>query len=202
MEPIIVPISALNAYSYCPFRCYLEYICGEYIDNEHTLTGTFLHQNVDMPGILGREGILKHRAVKLYHEELGIIGKSDLVEEKGNLTYPVEYKKGRRGKWQNDEVQLCAQALALEYMLDKRIEYGFLYYFGSRLRLQVTFDQELRLKTQEVIQAVQQMFITAERPVQKYGPRCSGCSLIERCLPREVTMIRKAVQEESKAKEG
>ncbi len=35
---------------------------------------------------------------------------------------PVEYKKGARRKFQNDDAQLCAQALCLEEKRGARIE--------------------------------------------------------------------------------
>ncbi|MDD4588769.1 MAG: CRISPR-associated protein Cas4 [Heliobacteriaceae bacterium] len=198
MEAVIVPISALNAFTYCPYRCYLEYVCGEFIDNEHTLQGSFQHERVDTPGDFLKEGVRSHRAVALLHEELGIIGRTDLVEETNGLIYPVEYKKGRKGKWNNDEVQLCAQALALEQRLGINIAFGYLFYFSSRVRVKVVFTEELRVLTRWTIGQVRELLQNARRPAKKYTPRCNGCSLNALCLPREEAMLIRAAGEVDK----
>jgi CRISPR-associated exonuclease Cas4 len=33
------------------------------------------------------------------------------------VPYPVDYKRGRKRRWDNDDVQLCAQALCLSYQV-------------------------------------------------------------------------------------
>jgi CRISPR-associated exonuclease Cas4 len=48
--------------------------------------------------------------------------------------YPVEYKRGRPKRDDRDAVQLCAQAIALEEMLNVKIDSGFLYYGQLRRR--------------------------------------------------------------------
>ncbi|HBI46447.1 MAG TPA: CRISPR-associated protein Cas4, partial [Planctomycetales bacterium] len=59
----------------------------------------------------------------LVSHRLRIVGVADLVEFHPGAAglpetpFPVEYKRGKRRKWDNDEVQLCAQALCLEEML-------------------------------------------------------------------------------------
>ena len=41
-----VYISALNHYEYCPTRCYWIYVAGEFKDNEYTVEGDIIHENV------------------------------------------------------------------------------------------------------------------------------------------------------------
>ena len=42
-----IPVRMLNEYRYCPRLAYLEFVDGEYIDNEHTIEGTRRHGSVD-----------------------------------------------------------------------------------------------------------------------------------------------------------
>jgi len=65
---------------------------------------------------------LRTRSVSLSSERLGITGKLDLLEEQGDAIRPVETKcsaaprdeDGQPSFWENDDVQLCAQALLVE----------------------------------------------------------------------------------------
>jgi len=72
------------------------------------------------------------RAVWLKSERYQLIGKSDLIESADSQVYPVEYKRGKKGEWDNDELQVYAQALCLEEMLGQ--ELGYVYYADSHQR--------------------------------------------------------------------
>ncbi|MGH8607599.1 MAG: CRISPR-associated protein Cas4 [Gammaproteobacteria bacterium] len=41
--------------------------------------------------------------------------------------YPAEYKHGKRRRWINDDLQLAAQALCLEGMLEQAVTRGAIY---------------------------------------------------------------------------
>ncbi len=128
-SPMSIPISLLNAYAYCPRRFYYEFTLAEMLVNEHVLEGQQLHERVDLPGNHLRDQKVQFRHIYLCAPHLGIHGYSDLLEAedgkgkdpavlaKAQKLYPVEYKKGRMGKWLSDHTQLCAQALALEEVL-------------------------------------------------------------------------------------
>ena len=64
---------------------------------------------------------------------------------------PVEYKNGRKRRWDNDDVQLCAQALCLEEMLDQAVSEGAIYHAQSKTRRSVAFTPELRAKTESTV---------------------------------------------------
>ncbi len=128
IDDLLIPISALNQYTFCPRRCWYMHVAHEFLDNAHTVEGTFLHERVDAGEATRRGDLWQVRSVQLYSTRYGLTGKADLLEEQSGEIYPVEYKKGRRGEWSNDQIQLCAQALALEEMLGRDISRGFLYY--------------------------------------------------------------------------
>lgn len=181
-----IPIAALNQYAYCTHRCWRMFCAGEFVDNAYTLQGTSLHERVHTLGEGHREATWQVRAIWLKSERYRLIGKADLIEEAQGQWYPVEYKRGQRGRWDNDELQVCAQALCLEEMTGKSIPQGYLYYAQSHQRQRIEISPELRQLTIATIQAVSTLLETGSMPLAIYSERCRGCSLYERCLPQAV----------------
>jgi CRISPR-associated exonuclease Cas4 len=192
-----VLISALNQYSYCPLRCYWMHVEHEFADNDHTIEGTLGHARVHAEGQTSRNELFQLRSVYLYSKRHGICGKADLIEEHNGAVYPVEYKKGRLGTWTNDALQLCAQALCLEDMLEAshgtpvRIPRGYIYYASTGRRKAVPLTDDLRQQTVQTIDAVRTLLRTRQRPEVDYNPRCKGCSVQLICLPKETAALRR-----------
>ena len=191
LEDEIVPIASLNQYVYCPRSCYYIYVSGEFMDNEHTVEGTYLHERVHTESERQQGEILKLRSHMIYSARYSIMGRADLIEFKNNEYQPVEYKKGHCGDWDNNRVQLCAQVMALEDALGKMIPQGYIYYFSSKRRQNVTFTPELRDKTIKTIEQVRKLLKTQQIPGVEYSPRCHGCSSYPVCLPAEVAKIKR-----------
>lgn len=193
--PDAIPISLLNAYVYCPRRFFYEFVEGDMLANEFVLEGAWQHERVDTPAQrMARDGDLQITRVHLFSERLRLTGIADLIETHDNTLVPVEYKHGKEGRWINDHVQLCAQALCLE---ERHPQYaplacGEIFYFGSRKRVQVRFTEELRVLTQATIDAALAVAISATPPTPLTGPqaaRCRDCSLRSLCLPDEVLLL-------------
>ncbi len=183
-------ISALNQFDYCSRRCYLIYCEGQFLQNEHTVEGSILHARTDIPVEVRRGDTRQFRSVWLYSEKYRLHGRADVIEEKDGKIYPVEIKKGRRGDWKNDQLQLCAQALCLEEMLGcGEIETGYIYYAATGRRQEVKLDSRIRQQTIQTIEKVRQLLSKCEKPPSIYGPRCRGCSLYPVCLPRETAKL-------------
>ena len=124
-EPDYTPLSAINQYSYCPRRCGLIHVEGEFEENRHTLAGTHVHVRVDMPQHKMNEGVRLELATPVWSHRLRISGRCDAVEfHLSGEVVPVEYKLGKRRRWVNDDLQVAAQALCLEEMLGCRIPHG------------------------------------------------------------------------------
>jgi len=121
-EESTVLLSALNQYAYCPRRCGLIFVEGEFEDNIHTMRGTAEHEQVDLVAYETKgSGARVEYALPVWCDRLGLVGKCDVVEFWPDGTiYPVEYKHGARKKWMNDDLQLASQALCLEEMLSGR----------------------------------------------------------------------------------
>ena len=184
-EPI--SLSALQHMLYCPRQCALIHNEQQWAENEFTAEGRILHERVDA-GIQERRGdVTTARNVPLRSLRLGLVGFADLVEVRsGKRTYPVEYKRGKPKAHRADEVQLCAQAICLEEMLDTRVPEGALFYGQNRRRQVVVFDHALRTLTEGVAKAAQGLIQSAETPPATYEKRkCSKCSLMQICQPRQ-----------------
>ena len=188
-ETDYIPIAALNQYAYCPHRCWRMFCAGEFIDNQYTIEGTSLHDRVHTLGESHREETLQIRAIWLKSEQYKLIGKSDLIEAESGQLYPVEYKRGHKGEWDNDELQVCAQALCLEEMTGQSITQGYLYYAHSHQRQPVEISEQLREEAIATIHSIQTLLQTGIMPQPVYSKRCSGCSLSAQCLPQAATKV-------------
>ena len=203
-ETDLIPVRALNQVTYCPRLYYLEYVESVMPVNEHVEDGLFQHRRVDDPELQHRprkDGDIIHtRSVQISSERLGITGKLDLVEEKNGNVRPVEYKRGcgppgNNGLppyWENDAVQVCAQALLLEEELGVSITSGVLYYIGSKTRIEVPLDDDLRTKTLQAIRTIRELSLRESPPEPLPADlryRCFGCSLAPICQPEETLFL-------------
>jgi CRISPR-associated exonuclease Cas4 len=190
-----IPIAALNQYAYCPHRCWRMFCIGEFTDNQYTIEGTSLHERVHTVGAGYQEETWQVRAIWLKSEQYQLIGKSDLIELENGECYPVEYKRGHKGEWDNDELQVCAQALCLEEMTGKTISTGYVYYAQTHQRQLVEISDELRKMTIATISDVNRLLETGAMPQAIYSKRCKGCSLCEQCLPKAIEKVSRYEEE-------
>ena len=124
MAPDSLPISSLNTLEYCPRRFYYQFVQSDMLINEFVLAGTLVHQRVHQAGRQTTvEGGMQTTRLYLYSEALHLSGFADVIEEQGGMLIPVEYKHGKQGKWLNDAIQLCAQALCLEERLADHLSF-------------------------------------------------------------------------------
>jgi CRISPR-associated exonuclease Cas4 len=193
----LIPLSALQHMLFCPRQCALIHLEQQWAENRYTAEGRILHERADHMGHERRRGIHTAMALPLASEVLGLSGVADVVEfdesQKPDVVRPVEYKRGRPKAHRADEVQLCAQALCLEEMLEVSIEQGALFYGKTRRRKSVTFDGELRALTLRVIAETRALFDSNRTPSATYEPkRCDHCSLIDACQPQVMGKQRSA----------
>jgi CRISPR-associated protein Cas1 len=196
----LIPVRALNQVTYCNRLYYLEYVEAVMPTNEHVEDGIFQHRRVDDPDLQNRPrkdgDTVQTRSVQLSSERLGITGKLDLVEEKDGRIYPVEYKRGdgpggangRPDYWDNDAIQLCAQAMLLEDERGMSIHFAVLYYIGSKRRVEVPLNDDLRARTLQAIRSIRELSLrdTPPEPLPAdLRHRCFGCSLVTVCQPEE-----------------
>ena len=97
---------------------------------------------------------------------------------------PVEYKKGKRRAFENDDAQLCAQALCLEEMFGLTVQRGAVFHAASKRRREVEFTAELRKLTEDAITELHRLAASGSVPAAVFKPACEECSLFTICLPK------------------
>lgn len=191
----LLPLSLLNDYLYCPRRAALKVVEGWRSANEHTNRGDIVHEHVDLSGYEVAKGVTLLRALPIWSERLGLNGKCDIVEQRSpGLLYPVEFKLGRRRQWENDDVQLCAQAMCLEEMFGTAVPRGAIFHADSKRRREVELTPELRARTAQGAADLHALMcppspnseasIPGPLPPAVFTPACEECSLFEICLPK------------------
>ena len=184
------PLSALNHLLFCERRCALLRIDGVWVENVHTTGGTLDHRRAHTVSERARPSVRTVSGLRLISHRLRLTGIADLVEFRkpasdvgSEAPYPVEYKRGRRKRWDNDEVQLCAQAICLEEMLGVPVPAGAIYHITSRGRREVIFGSALRAKTEAAAARLHELLAGTQIPAPELKPRCRGCSIRGVCLP-------------------
>ena len=207
VERDFIPISALQHWCYCPRQCALIHVEQVFADNLHTLRGQAVHRQVDQPGVETRAGLRVERALPVWSDRLGLIGKADVVEfEPDGTAHPVEYKVGNRAKaaWiaACDDVQLAAQALCLEEMTGKPVPAGGLLYPQTKRPPGAVTEGRCRRggeggtcagrggidtgdsgRVEEATAAVRAMIDAGAVPPPTNDARCAKCSLADLCQP-------------------
>ncbi len=212
-EADFISLSALQHYTFCPRRCALVHIEQQWSDNTFTAEGNILHERVDSAQGETRGNLIIARSVRLHSFKLGLAGISDVVEfhhakpdtpaeqvislpNKPNYwqPFPVEYKRGETKDKLEYKIQLCAQAICLEEMLNVTITKGALFYGISKRRSEILFDIELRNKTLKSAFDIHSLINKGETPKAIYQKKCDKCSLFDICNPK-ITGINKKVRQ-------
>lgn len=196
-SPDYLPLSMLNQLEYCPRRFWLMHACGEMEVNAPVLEGTLQHRHAHHDGQESEGEAVIRRRVYVFSHRLHLAGFADVVEMRDGRMLPVEYKHGRMGRWLNDHVQLCAQALCLEEQAGTPasaaacpIPYGEIFYWGSRRRVRVEFTPELRARTEAAVALAFDLLSRGRMPAPiEHRAKCRDCSLQPVCLPDEVTLL-------------
>lgn len=194
-----IPAKQIAKYAYCPRLFYLEWVRGEWAENEFTQEGTDVHRRVDQAGGIapptaeGARTVV--RGMELASESLGVVAKLDLVEFLGNRVRPVDYKRGAPapGPERVDEpkrVQLCIQALLLREQ-GYHVNEGVVYFARTGERVSVPITPDLEQRTRELIDAARSAAMSPVAPPPLVdSPKCIGCSLAPICMPDELNLLR------------
>ena len=179
-----LPLSALQHWLFCPRQCALIHVERLWSENRCTAEGRVLHERADEGHSESRNGIRVLRSVAIASEAHGLHGLADVVEMRGSVPYPVEYKRGRPKAHRADEVQLCAQAVCLEEMIGHPVPEGALFYGKNRRRKAVAMDDDLRDLTLNAAAEARAALDDGTLPLPIYEPRrCEACSMRDLCRP-------------------
>ncbi|NLC40929.1 MAG: CRISPR-associated protein Cas4 [Clostridiaceae bacterium] len=205
-EDNYLQLSGIQHFVFCRRQWALIVIEQTWVESYLTLDGRIMHDNAHDGLKLERRGdLLISRGLPVSSHQLGLSGICDVVEFKKTtdpqgvflygldgkyLATPIEYKRGKVKIGREDEVQVAAQAMALEEMLLASIKEAFIFYGQHQRRHKVNIDEELR---QEVKSIAEEMHGYAERayvPRAKLQAKCEACSLYGICLPQLYTSMK------------
>ena len=190
-------LSGIQHFKFCRRQWALIHIEQQWEENVHTVVGELMHKKVHDPCLVEkRKDVLIVRALPVSSRSMGVSGECDLVEFvkcKDGITlfghrgfysvYPVEYKKGKPKKTEEDHLQLVAQAMCLEEMFSTQISEGAIFYGETRRRESVIFSQEMRKEVRESFQEMHQYYDRGYTPKVKKKKACNSCSLKDVCIP-------------------
>jgi CRISPR-associated exonuclease Cas4 len=189
-------ISGLQHLTFCERQWALIYMEQEWAENVLTVEGKQLHEFVHEQGSGVRDGVRMVRGLRLRSLTLGLYGVADLVEFhpcgggaaisglSGRwLPYPVEYKRGRKRYDRADEMQLCAQAICLEEMLNVTVGKGAIYYGQPRRRSEIDFAPDLREPAAALCRRARELYDARRMPPPRPGKHCANCSIKDICMP-------------------
>jgi CRISPR-associated exonuclease Cas4 len=202
----LIQLSSLQHYIFCPRQCALIHIEQVWTENVFTAEGRVMHERAHEGGSEVRGDIRTDRSLAIRSLRLGLSGMADVVEFHRQADglwqpFPVEYKLGKPKADDCDTVQLCAQALCLEEMLNVSIPAGAIFYGKTRRRLDVVFDACLRDKTEQTARDVRALLESGATPEPEYSKKCESCSLVAQCLPKTMGKRRSVKRYLSKALE-
>ncbi len=186
----LVAVSAIEHYAYCARQCALIHVDQTFDENVYTMRGAQAHERIDIPGSELVSGVRYERALPIWSDRLGLIGKADLVEFGPDGPFPVEYKVGRRRsrghRFRPEDLQVCAQAMCLEEMLGQQVPRGAIFYWTTRRRYPVECTAALRAAVEEAVAAIRVQLQSQRLPDAPDDARCKLCSLQVSCLPSVV----------------
>lgn len=195
-------LSGIQHMAFCERQWALIHIEQVWSENVQTVEGKHLHERTDDPfEDETRKTVRIVRAMPVVSQKLGLRGVADVVEFHQSREFhegktcqlenrqgwwrpvPVEYKRGRPKPDDRDAVQLCAQAIAMEEMLQISIDSGFIFYGLIKHREMVNFDMNLRQYTYDLAIRMHKLAGEGKTPKAQKGKRCAMCSLVEQCQP-------------------
>lgn len=191
-------LSGIQHFAFCRRQWALIHIEQQWRENVHTVEGELMHKNAhDQFLTEKRKDVITVRALPVYSRTMGVSGTCDIVEfyktengiqlhgHRGSyMVYPVEYKKGSPKDTMIDILQLTAQAMCLEEMMNTQITEGSIFYGETRHREKVRIDESLRDTVKQYFREMHQMYERKYTPKVKWSKSCNGCSLKEICMPK------------------
>ncbi|GAF19476.1 LOW QUALITY PROTEIN: CRISPR-associated RecB family exonuclease Cas4b [Bacillus sp. JCM 19046] len=188
----------MQHFQFCKRQWALIHIEQQWEENVKTIEGQLLHKKADQPFIKEKRGEkLIVRGMPIQSHELKLSGICDVVEfheskdgvsihgiDGTYLPFPVEYKRGKPKKGDEDVVQLAAQAICLEDMLVCDVSVGYLFYNEIKHRVEVPITDKLKQHVRNTAIEMHDYYSRSIRQKLKQGDFCKSCSLQHICLPK------------------
>ncbi|GIK65482.1 MAG: CRISPR-associated protein Cas4 [Chloroflexota bacterium] len=181
-----LPISRINQFVYCPRRFWLVFIEDSMQIDTQVLEGIVTHKVVHANSADSNRctnlSVVSHR--------LKITGLIDVAEPILGGFRIIEHKRGSVQAWENDQVQITAQAIAFEETTSAQVLEGSVFSWRSRRRDDFVITPELREQVEVVVQSMVDLLTTGMRPAPiQEKHKCKNCSVRDVCQPTLVQKI-------------
>lgn len=192
-------LSGIQHFSFCRRQWALIHIEQQWEENLRTVEGNLFHQKAhDGYSSEKRSDVIISRGMPVFSRTMGVSGVCDIVEfhrddkrgislhgrEGKYVVYPVEYKKGQPKEDEADVLQMAAQAMCLEEMLECSVTKGYLFYGEIRRRIEIPVDEKVRQQVRDAFMEMHRYFQRKYTPKVKRTKACNACSLKNICLPQ------------------
>lgn len=190
-------LSGIQHFVFCPRQWSLIHLENQWSENYFTITGEQLHEKAHSGDVEKRNNLIITRALYVFSNTMKISGQCDIVEfhaDKNGVNIvgwegtwnpiPVEYKRGKEKEHNADILQLCAEAMCLEEMLNCEIKRGYLYYGQPKRRTEVVFTDETRENVRDCYKKMHEYFDRGYTPKPKKKNACNSCSIKDICIPK------------------
>ena len=166
-------------------------------ENECTAEGRAQHQRVHTARVERRGAQIFLYEQPVFSRTLGVSGLCDCVEARPSpegvqlpygteryRLYPIEYKHGVVRDEEEYHIPICAQAIWLEERYGTHIPLGAIFFIDAHRRDEIPLSPELRGKTLQTAQALQELVAEETLPPASYGAKCKKCSMQDYCQPK------------------
>lgn len=194
----LIDIRSIQHYCYCPHRFGLIENDCSFQENVFVVKGNMVHERVDSGKNFQTRNVLHENSVRVYNDEWGLFGVLDCLEfrkdengvyvKKFNDTYNltiVEYKVTAPKKdpyRYEDMLQVLAQKICVDEIFNAECQVYF-YYANTKKRVKVDFEREHYEDLHGVLENIRSCKKLITIPEIKPKQKCSGCSMIDICLP-------------------
>lgn len=198
-----ISVRSLQHYLYCPHRWGLMEIDRAWAENFYVVKANALHERAHSGESYSLRGKKTYTDVDIWNDELGLIGKTDCLEEGRDGFCVVEYKptKPKDGIIRHeDAMQLFAQKLCVDAIFKTSCTVQ-IYYADVRRRFDVSFEPSLAAELTDILGEMRRHIARGEVPPVRKKQNCSGCSMKDMCMPqvmkgRKAQSVRAAIMKE------
>ncbi len=184
-----LPIYIISEYLYCQRSAWLH---------------LFKEEPRDIPTLEYQKSIDEHRATdkkttrfrkanikettstELFHNELFLIGKADIIRWENDLPVPVETKPGKARDFPNLKMQAILQALCLEKMTGKPVKKCELFFRDDKQKIIFEINDNLKNYAINLVKEFREKLKIGISAFKKASDnRCKLCIFKFNCHPEE-----------------
>ena len=210
----MIPIRSLQHFLYCPHRWGMLYRDGLWQDNAFTVIANLAHERVHSGDkLIQSKNKIALSDVTVFSKQMGIYGKVDcfeLIPDENGIEMPtysgkfrisvVEYKPTapKRDISEADRLQLYAQYYCVSELFSFTPD-AYIYYADTRQRVKISFNEGDERLSHEILENLKCRQQDMSMPNPVYSEKCNGCSMWDRCMPKQISKsVYASIREENR----